>query len=136
MIEDLLPTRLLIVAAKLPERLHDRIGLSSILACVAAGILLGAFAEIVEPASNLQVFLSFGVFILFLLVGLDKIDIPGSAATIRGRFFCAANLSVGISIAADSVLRAPRPERQYRRSRARTLAFVSGSIALDQQFRR
>lgn len=136
MIDDPLPIRLLIAEAKLPESLLDGTGSSSILACAATGILLGSFAGVVEPAGNLQVFLSIGVFILFFPFGLDEIAIPGSAATFRGRFFCVANLSVVISIAAGSVLRAPRPERQCRRSRARPLAFVSGSIAPKQEFRR
>lgn len=92
MIEDLLPIGLLIVVAKLLECLVDRIGLSSIVAYTAAGILLGPVAGIVEPTSKLQVFLGIGVFILFFLVGLDEIDIPGFVATIRGRFFYAAIL--------------------------------------------
>ena len=100
MIEDLLPIGLLIVVAKLPECLLDRIGLSSIVAYTAAGILLGPVAGIVEPTNKLQVFLGIGVFILFFLVGLDEIDIPGFVATLRGRFFCAAILSVVISMVA------------------------------------
>jgi Kef-type K+ transport system membrane component KefB len=64
MIEDLLPIGLLIVVAKLLECLLDRIGLSSIVAYTAAGII----------------------------VGLDEIDIPGFVATIRGRFICASVL--------------------------------------------
>ncbi len=71
----------------LERRLLDRIGLSSIVAYTAAGILLGPVAGIVEPTNKLQVFLGIGVFILFFLVGLDKIDIPGFVATLRGRFF-------------------------------------------------
>lgn len=87
MIEDLLPIGLLIVVAKLLECLLDQIGLSSIVAYTAAGILLVPVAGIVEPTSKLQVFLVIGVFILFFLVGLDEIDIPGFVATLRGRFF-------------------------------------------------
>ncbi len=104
MIEDLLPIGLLIVVAKLLECLLDRIGLSSIVAYTAAGILLGPVAGIVEPTSKLQVFLGIGVFILFFLVGLDEIDIPGFVATIRGRFFYAAILSVVISMVAAMVV--------------------------------
>ena len=104
MIEDLLPIGLLIVVAKLLECLLDRIGMSSIVAYTAAGILLGPVAGIVEPTSKLQVFLGIGVFILFFLVGLDEIDIPGFVATIRGRFFCAAILSVVISMFAAMVV--------------------------------
>lgn len=104
MIEDLLPIGLLIVVAKLLECLLDRIGLSSIVAYTAAGILLGPVAGIVEPTSKLQVFLGIGVFILFFLVGLDEIDIPGFVSTIRGRFFYAAILSVVISMVAALVV--------------------------------
>lgn len=89
MIEDLLPIGLLIVVAKFLKRLLDRIGLSSSVAYAAAGTLLALVAGVFEPTSILQVFPGIGVFILFFLVGLDEIDIPGFAATIRGRFFCA-----------------------------------------------
>ena len=85
--EDLLPIGLLIVVAKLLERLLDRVGMSSIVACTAAGILFVPIAGIVEPSGKLQIFLGIGVFILFFLVGFDEIDIPRFAATIRGRFF-------------------------------------------------
>ena len=88
MIADLLPIGLLIVVARLLECLLDRIGLSSIVAYIAAGILLVPVAGIVEPTSSLQVFLVIGVFILFFLVGLDEIDFPRFVATLRGRFFC------------------------------------------------
>ena len=100
MIEDLLPIGLLIVVAKLLKCLLDRIGLSSIVAYTAAGTLLGPVAGIVEPTNKLQVFLGISVFILFFLVGLDEIDIPGFVATLRGRFFYAAILSVVISMVA------------------------------------
>lgn len=89
MIEDLLPIRLLIVAAKFLKCFFDRIGLSSIVAYTAAGTLLGLVAGVFEPTSKLQVFPGIGVFILIFLVGLDEIDIPGFVAIIRGRFFCA-----------------------------------------------
>lgn len=104
MIEDLLPIGLLIVVAKLLECLLDRVGLSSIVAYTAAGLILGPIAGIVEPSSKLQIFLGIGVFILFFLVGLDEIDIPGFVATIRGRFFCAAIVSVVISMVAAMVV--------------------------------
>ncbi len=87
MIEDLLPIGLLIVVAKLLECPLDRIGLSSIVAYTAAGILLVPVAVIIEPTSKLQIFPVIGVFILLFLAGLDEIDIPGFVATVRGRFF-------------------------------------------------
>ena len=45
-------------------------------------------------------FLGLGIFVLFFLVGLDEIDIQGFVATIRGRYFVAAVLSVVISLVA------------------------------------
>ncbi len=78
--------------------------MSSIAAYTAAGILLGPVAGIVVPTSKLQVFLGIGVFILFFLVGLDEIDIPGFVSTIRGRFFYAATLSVVISMVAAMIV--------------------------------
>lgn len=89
MIDDLLPIGLLIVVGRLLECLLDRIGLSSIVAYTAAGILLVPVAGIVELTSKFQVFLVIGVFILFFLIGLDEIDIPGFVVTLRGRFFYA-----------------------------------------------
>ena len=104
MIEDLLPIGLLIVVAKLPECLLDRIGTSSILACAAAGTLFGPVTGIFEPTSKLQFFLGIGVFILFFLVGVDEIDIPGFVATIRGRFFCATILGAAVGIVSPAWL--------------------------------
>ena len=87
MIEDLLPIGLLIDVARHHECLLDRIGLSLIAACTEAGTILSPIAGIVGPTGKLQLFPGIGVFILFFLVGLDEIDIPGFAASIRGRFF-------------------------------------------------
>ncbi len=104
MIEALLPIGLLVVVAKLAEGILGRIGLNSIVAYTVTGILLGPIAGIVEPTSKLQLFLGIGVFVLFFLVGLDEIDIPGFVATIRGRFFFAAIVSVLISLLAALVV--------------------------------
>ncbi len=96
--EALLSIGLLVVIAKLAEGVLGRFGLSSIVAYTATGILLGPITGMVEPTSELRLFLSIGVFLLFFLVGLDEIDIPSFMATIRGRFFVAASLSVLISL--------------------------------------
>ncbi len=104
MIEALLPIGLLVVVAKLAEGILGRIGLNSIVAYTVTGILLGPIAGIVEPTSKLQLFLGIGVFVLFFLVGLDEIDIAGFVATIRGRFFFAATVSVLISLLAALVV--------------------------------
>ena len=89
---------LLIVVAKLLEGVFRRFRLSSILAYTAAGVALGPVAGLIEPTEELQVLLGIGIFLFFFLIGLDEIDISGFIATIRGRFFVAASLSVLISL--------------------------------------
>ena len=89
---------LLIVVAKLLEGVLRRFRLSSILAYTAAGVALGPVAGLIEPTEELQVLLGIGIFLFFFLIGLDEIDISGFIATIRGRFFVAASLSVLISL--------------------------------------
>ena len=96
--ESLLYIGLLIVVAKLAEGILRRIGLISIVAYTMAGVLLGPVAGVVKPTSEIQLFLSIGVFVLFFLIGLDEIDLPGFMATIRGRYFVAGSLSVVISV--------------------------------------
>ena len=103
-ITSLLDLGLLIVVAKLAEGMLRRVGLSSIVAYTLAGALLGPVAGIVEPTADVQIFLSVGVFLFFFLIGLDEIDLPGFVATIRGRYFVAAALSVVISILASLVV--------------------------------
>ena len=100
MIEALLPIGLLVVLAKLAEGVFGRFGLSSIVAFTVTGIILGPVAGLVEPGPELHVFLGIGVFVLFFLVGIDEIDIPGFVSTLRGRFFLASTLSVVISLVA------------------------------------
>ncbi len=89
---------LLIVVAKLLEGVLRRFRLSSIVAYTVAGIALGPVAGLIEPTQELQVLLGIGIFLFFFLIGLDEIDISGFIATIRGRFFVAATLSVLISL--------------------------------------
>ena len=100
LLDVLLPLGLLIVVAKLVEGFLGRFGLSSIIAYTATGLLLGPVLGIVQPSPEIQLFLGLGIFVLFFLVGLDEIDIQGFVATIRGRYFVAAVLSVIISLAA------------------------------------
>ena len=104
MIDALLPLGLLIVVGKLFEGLFKRFGLNSIVAYTITGTLLGPVTNIVEPTHELQTFLGIGIFVFFFLVGLDEIDIPSFVATIRGRFFVAATLSVLISLLTALVL--------------------------------
>ena len=95
---------LLIVVAKLSEGLLRYIGLNSIVAYIAAGALLGPITGIVESTEGIQIFLNIGVFMLFFVIGLNEIDLTGFLATIRGRYFLAATLSVVISVLASLVV--------------------------------
>lgn len=100
LLEVLLPLGLLIVVGKLLEGVLARFGLSSILAYTVTGLLLGPVLGVVHPTGEIELFLSIGIFVLFFLIGLDEIDLPGFIATIRGRYFVAAVLSVAISLVA------------------------------------
>ena len=86
-LEALLSIGLLIVVAKLAEGIFSRIGLNSIIAYTATGILLGPVTKLVHPSGEQHLFLSVGVFILFFMIGFDEIDIKSFVSTIRGRFF-------------------------------------------------
>ena len=100
LLDVLLPIGLIIVAAKLMEGVLNRFGLSSIIAYTLAGAMLGPATGIVEPTRDLELFLELGIFVLFFIVGLDEIDVPGFVATMRGRYFAAAIISVVISLVA------------------------------------
>ena len=102
--EALLSIGMLIVVAKLFEGVLSRIGLNSIVAFTAAGILLGPLTGLVHPEGQILIFLEVGVFIFFFLIGLEEIDISGFMTTIRGRYFVAALVSVVISIMASLVV--------------------------------
>ena len=100
LIDVLLPIGLLIVVAKLVEGALGRFGLSAIIAYTLTGVILGPATGLVEPSHDLQLFLEIGIFVLFFIVGLDEIDVPGFVATIRGRYFAAAIISVVVSLVA------------------------------------
>ena len=105
MIEALLDIGLLIVVAKVAEGVLGRYGLSSIIAYTLTGILFGPVTGIINLTDQhlvdeLDLFLNIGVFLFFFLVGLNEIDLPSFKATIRGRFFAAAVISVFISMVA------------------------------------
>ena len=100
LLDVLLPIGLIIVVAKLMEGVLNRFGLSSIIAYTLAGVVLGPATGIVEPTHDLELFLELGIFVLFFIVGLDEIDVPGFVATMRGRYFAAAIISVVISLLA------------------------------------
>ena len=96
----LLDIGLLIVAAKVSERVLGRLGLHTAVACTLAGALLGPLAGIVEPTGAIPLLLGAGVVVFFFIVGLDEIDVPGFIAAARGRYFAAAAVSVGVAVLA------------------------------------
>ena len=98
LLDVLLPIGLLIVVAKLAQGILGRFGLNSIVAFTVTGIVLGPVTGIVVPSPETQLFLGIGIFVLFFLIGLDEIDLRGFQATIRGRYFVAAVMSVLISL--------------------------------------
>lgn len=100
LIDVLLPIGLLIVVAKLLEGALSRFGMSAIIAYTLTGVILGPATGLVEPTQDLQLFLEIGIFVLFFIVGLDEIDVAGFVATIRGRYFAAAMISVAVSLIA------------------------------------
>lgn len=102
--EALLHIGLLIVVAKLTEGVLRRFGLVSIVAYTLAGVLLGPVAGVVEPTGDIQLFLSVGIFVLFFLIGLDELDLPGFMATVGGRYFVVGVLSVVIPIVASLIV--------------------------------
>ncbi len=104
--QSLLSLGLLIIVAKLAEGIFRRLHLNSIVAYAAAGILLGPALESlvgwsVHPTGHIDLLLTIGVFVFFFLIGLDEIDISSFVATLRGRYFVAALLSVLCSLGAS-----------------------------------
>ena len=95
----LLSIGLLIIVAKLAEGVLRRFRMNAIIAYAATGVLLGPVLGVVQPTADLNVLLSVGIFLFFFLIGLDEIDIHAFVSSVRGRFFAAASLSVGISLA-------------------------------------
>ena len=102
--EALLSIGLLIIVAKLVEGALGRFHLSAIVGYMLTGVILGPIAGIVEHTVELKAFLGIGGFLFFFLIGLDEIDIRGFVATIRGRFFVAATISVVASLLVSLVV--------------------------------
>lgn len=88
---------LLIVVGKLAEGVFNRVGLNSIIAYAATGIVLGPVLGVVEPSAYLNTVLGIGIFILFFVIGLEELDIAGFVAAIRWRLLVASLLSVLLS---------------------------------------
>ena len=99
--ETVLAVGLLIVVAKLAEGIGQRIGLISIVAYTATGVLLGPVAGVVELSAELHVLLGVGVFLLFFLIGFDEIDPSVVVATLGGKILVFALISflIPLSIA-------------------------------------
>ncbi len=104
LLDILLPIGLLVVVAKLAQGILGRFGLSSIVAFTVTGIVLGPVTGIVVPSPETHLFLGIGIFVFFFLIGLDEVDLRGFLATIRGRYFVAALMSVLIALFAALVV--------------------------------
>ena len=107
--ESLLSLGLLIIGAKLAEGIFRRLHLNAIVAYVVAGALLGPVLGLfggwsVHPTGHIDLLLTLGVFVFFFLIGLDEIDISSFVASIKGRYFLAAVLSVILSLGISLVV--------------------------------
>ena len=91
--DTLLSVAALLILAKVLEGLAIRLKQSGLVGFVLAGILLGPVAGLVEPSEELTLFFGVGVLFLFFLVGVEEIDIPGFAGTLRGRFALAGGIA-------------------------------------------
>ena len=96
--ESLFAIGAMIVVAKLLEGVFKRFGLNSIIAYATTGVILGPLTGLVESGVEIEIVLTLGIFIFFFLIGLEELDIRGFLASIRGRLFLAALLSVTISL--------------------------------------
>ena len=101
--QSLLSLGLLIIVAKLAEGIFRRVHLSSILAYAVTGVILGPVLDAmglwsIHPTGHIDLLLTLGVFVFFFLIGLDEIDIPSFVASLKGRYFLAAVVSVLFSL--------------------------------------
>ena len=103
MVEALLALGLLLIIAKLLEGVAVRLRQSSLIAYVAAGIILGPLLGLIEPTDSnfpeLAIFFAIGVIFMFFLIGVDEMDVSGLLATIRGRFFIAGFIAFALPLA-------------------------------------
>ena len=89
--EPILYLAILVLSAKLLGELFRRIKQSTILGNVIAGVVVGpALFSIVKPVSEIDLFVSIGVFFLFFLIGLEEIDLAGLFKVLRKRIFAGA----------------------------------------------
>ena len=103
MVDALLALGLLLIIAKLLEGVAVRLRQSSLIAYVAAGIILGPLLGVIEPTDSnfpeLAIFFAIGVIFMFFLIGVDEMDVSGLLATIRGRFFIAGFIAFALPLA-------------------------------------
>jgi Kef-type K+ transport system membrane component KefB len=88
---------LLLIVAKLLEVVALRLRLGTLIAYLAAGIILGPVLGLVEATDEMKLFFGMGVVFLFFLIGVEEMDVSGLAATLRGRFFLAGTLAFLVS---------------------------------------
>ncbi|MFH1327553.1 MAG: cation:proton antiporter [Candidatus Bathyarchaeota archaeon] len=89
--EGILFLGVLIVGSKVFEEIFVKLRQPGILGNVLAGLVLGpSVLAIVRPTSEIELFISLGIFFLFFLVGVEEIDITGLISAFRRRVFYAA----------------------------------------------
>lgn len=94
----LLTLGLLLITAKVLEGVAIRLRQSTLLAYLAAGIILGPALGVVKASVELDVFFAIGVVLMFFLIGIDEMDVSGLMATVRGRFFLAGLIAFAVPL--------------------------------------
>ncbi|MBI2936654.1 MAG: cation:proton antiporter [Thaumarchaeota archaeon] len=89
--EGILFLGLLIIGGKVFEEIFVKLRQPGLLGNVLAGLLLGpsGFA-LIKPSREIEFFTSLGIFFLFLLVGIEEIDLGGLLSSLRRRLFYTA----------------------------------------------
>lgn len=88
--EVLLAAAALIVTAKVGEALASKVGVSPLIAHVAAGLLWGPVLGLVHPSEGLALLGVLGLALLFFIIGADEMDVSGVARALRGRIVVVA----------------------------------------------
>lgn len=89
--EPILYLAVLILVSKIFGELLRKINQPSIIGNVLAGVVVGpALFAIVKPVSEIDLFVSIGIFFLFFLIGLEEIDLQSLFKVLRKRIFAGA----------------------------------------------